>query len=187
MESSPSLCRRASLRRGPRIGRPASWDLGLGIFGNTPSRWGRRVRALSLIRAVPLRRRVMRTYDVVLSCGLIALALGFSPAASFDGLPSDAAPGQRPAPSATQPPAAVQRATPNELTRSGLQALRSGKPDQAVTSLEYAAGQPGVAVCRQCVCGARAVLSRWHSRYRSEARSGNCDRPLPPRGVLFRR
>src|SRR5262245_18899555 len=98
--------------------------------------------APSLIRAVPLRRRVMRTYDVVLSCGLIALALGFSPAASFDGLPSDAAPGQRPAPSATQPrAAAVQRATPNELTRSGLQALRSGKPDQAVTSLEYAAGQ----------------------------------------------
>jgi TPR repeat protein len=67
----------------------------------------------------------MRTYDVVLSCGLIALALGFSPAASFDGLPSDAAP--RTAPSAAQPPAAaVQRATPM---------------DQAVTSLEYAAGQ----------------------------------------------
>jgi len=84
----------------------------------------------------------MRTYDVVLSCGLIALALGFSPAASFDGLPSDAAPGQRTAPSAAQPPAAaVQRATPMEALRSGTQALRAGKPDQAVTSLEYAAGQ----------------------------------------------
>ena len=89
----------------------------------------------------------MRTYDVVLSCGLIALALGFSPAASFDGLPSDAAPGQGTAPSAARPPAAagVQRATPNEELRSGMQALRSGKPDQAVTSLEYAAekGMPG--------------------------------------------
>jgi uncharacterized protein len=86
----------------------------------------------------------MRTYDVVLSCGLIALALGFSPAASFDGLPSDAAPGQRTAPSAAQPPIAAQRA-PNEALRSGVQAVRSGKPDQGVTSLEYAAekGVPG--------------------------------------------
>jgi len=100
--------------------------------------------APSHIRAVRLRRRAMRTYDVVLSCGLIALAFGFSPAASFDGLPSDAAPGQRPAPSAAQPPAAAQRA-PNEALRSGVQAFRSGKPDQAVTSLEYAAekGVPG--------------------------------------------
>src|SRR5262249_56834766 len=143
MELSPSLCQRASLRRGRRIGRPASWNLGLGIFGNTPNRSGRRAMAPSRIRAVRLRRRVMRTYDVVLSCGLIALALGFSPAASFDGLPSDAAPGQRTAPSASaQPPAAaVQRATPMEALRSGTQALRAGKPDQAVTSLEYAAGQ----------------------------------------------
>jgi TPR repeat protein len=88
----------------------------------------------------------MRTYDVVLSCGLIALALGFSPAASFDGLPSDAAPGQSTAPSAPRPPAAaVQRATPIEALRSGTQALRAGKPDQAVTSLEFAAeqGMPG--------------------------------------------
>jgi uncharacterized protein len=88
----------------------------------------------------------MRTYDVVLSCGLLALALGFSPAASFDGLPSDAAPGQRAAPSVAQPPAAaVQRATPYEAQRSGTQALRAGKVDQAVTSLEYAAekGMPG--------------------------------------------
>jgi uncharacterized protein len=87
----------------------------------------------------------MRTYDVVLSCGLIALALGFSPAASFDGLPSDAAPGQRTAPSAAQPPAAAAQRAPNEALRSGVQAVRSGKPDQGVTSLEYAAekGVPG--------------------------------------------
>lgn len=101
----------------------------------------------------------MRTYDAVLSIGLIGLALGFSPAASFDGRPSDAAPGPGlqsldrapkvvapPAGSVARPPAAVPRAaTPIEALRSGTQALRAGKPDQAVTSLEYAAdqGMPG--------------------------------------------
>jgi uncharacterized protein len=87
----------------------------------------------------------MRTYDVVLSCGLVALALGFSPAASFDGLPSDAAPGQSTAPSAARPPAAAVPRAPDEALRSGVQAYRSGKADQAVTSLEYAAekGMPG--------------------------------------------
>jgi TPR repeat protein len=87
----------------------------------------------------------MRTYDVVLSCGLIALALGFSPAASFDGLPSDTAPGQSTAPSAAHPPAAAVQRAPIEALRSGTQALRAGKTDQAVTSLEYAAekGMPG--------------------------------------------
>jgi uncharacterized protein len=90
----------------------------------------------------------MRTYDAVLSCGLIALALGFSPASSFDGRPSDAAPGQsaNTGPAAPRPPAAaVQRSTPMEALRSGTQALRAGKPDQAVTSLEFAAeqGMPG--------------------------------------------
>jgi TPR repeat protein len=92
----------------------------------------------------------MRTYDVVLSCGLIALALGFSPASSFDGRPSDAAPGQSlstapAAPRQAPPAAAAPRATPIEALRSGTQALRAGKPDQAVTSLEFAAeqGMPG--------------------------------------------
>lgn len=52
------------------------------------------------------------------------------------------------APSATvaRPPAAIPRtATPIEALRSGTQALRAGKPHQAVTALEYAAeqGMPG--------------------------------------------
>ena len=90
----------------------------------------------------------MRTYDTLLSCGLIALALGFSPAASFDGRPSDAAPGASTAAPATAPRPQVtapRAATPNEALRSGMQAVRSGKPDQGVTSLEYAAeqGMPG--------------------------------------------
>jgi len=93
----------------------------------------------------------MRTYDIVLSVGLVGLALGFSPAASFDGRPSDATPGPSlqsldRAPKTVAPPAATPRAaTPIEALRSGTQALRAGKPDQAVTSLEFAAdqGMPG--------------------------------------------
>src|SRR5213593_764493 len=106
-ERSTSRCRRPSLRRGPRFGRPARILLALVIFGNTPSRWGRRAMAPLRIRAVLLRRRVMRTYDTLLSCGLIALALGFSPAASFDGRPSEAAPGAN-----TAAPAAPATAAP---------------------------------------------------------------------------
>jgi len=111
----------------------------------------------------------MRTYKVVLGIGLIGLMFGLPPAVSFDGRPSDPAPGTPlPGPalqsrdraavtpgstvsggssaSVVRPPAAVPRpATPIEALRSGTQALRAGKPDQAVTSLEYAAeqGMPG--------------------------------------------
>src|SRR5215467_15589892 len=139
-ERSTSRCRRPSSTCGPRPGSPASLTLDLAIFGNTPSRWGRRAMAPLRIRAVLVRRRVMRTYDTLLSCALIALALGFSPAASFDGRPSDAAPNQ-----STPPAAAAPRANPYEAQRSGTQALRAGKLDQAMTSLEYAAeqGLPG--------------------------------------------
>src|SRR5919197_3387959 len=127
-ERSRSHFRRPSLRRGPRFGSPASMVLALATFGNTPSRWGRRAMAPLRIRAVLLRRRVMRTYDTLLSCGLIALALGFSPAASFDGRPSDAAPGASTAAPATAPRPQVtapRAATPNEALRSGMQAVRS--------------------------------------------------------------
>jgi TPR repeat protein len=112
----------------------------------------------------------MRTHDVVMSFGLIALALGFSPAASFDGtrtpenapvtVPVPPAPSStfgRAAPLVTGPvappsalvtrqPAASANAarmapTPFEALRSGTQALKDGRPEQAVTALEYAAGQ----------------------------------------------
>jgi exopolysaccharide production negative regulator len=116
----------------------------------------------------------MRTYDVIVSIGLVGWALGFSPAASFDGTPTNelnkASPPQSreisrtPAltgpslqslpPSAVvpRPPAAIPQGaakrvapTPSEAMRTGTQALREGKPGQAVTSLEYAAeqGVPG--------------------------------------------
>jgi len=44
-----------------------------------------------------------------------------------------------------RPPSSIPYGTPIEALRSGTQALRAGKPDQAVTSLEYAAeqGMPG--------------------------------------------
>ena len=100
----------------------------------------------------------MRTYDVFLSIGLIGLALGFHPAASFDGTPSGApavAPSSKPADLGSttplravppgvmaRPPAAIPRTvSPIEALRSGTQALRDGNPGQAVSALEYAAEQ----------------------------------------------
>jgi TPR repeat protein len=109
----------------------------------------------------------MRTSNVIVSLGLIGLALGLSPASSFDGtrtpetapvtgpLPPSSAPSLGraaplvavpAAPSALVPRSAASSAarvapTPFEALRSGTQALRDGKPEQAVTALEYAAGQ----------------------------------------------
>jgi TPR repeat protein len=123
----------------------------------------------------------MQTSNVFVSLGLIGLAFGLSPAASFDGtrtpetapvaipLPDgagrDAArasplgPAARDigratplvpvaprAPSALVPQgpaAAAARVAPSpfEALRSGTQALRDGRHEQAVTALEYAAGQ----------------------------------------------
>jgi hypothetical protein len=121
----------------------------------------------------------MRTYDALVGIGLIGFALGFSPASSFDGTPTDeGAKGpslqsresvRTPAPSAIpaapmppapagvlRPPASIPQSgaaaakrlappTAGDALRSGTQALRDGKTDQAVTSLEYAAeqGAPG--------------------------------------------
>jgi hypothetical protein len=100
------------------------------------------------------------------SIGLLALAVGLSPAVSFDGtrtpegatvavpLP-EVGRGRNPAvndlggatplaavpvPSLTVPPRSVVP-SPYEAFRSGTQALRQGRTDQAVTDLEYAADQ----------------------------------------------
>jgi hypothetical protein len=112
----------------------------------------------------------MRTSDLVLVIGLLGLALGFSPAVSFDGTPSDELGKARPPQSrpvgptpvgavpsmqapninAPRPPAAIPRRAvyppaASEALRSGTQALREGKRDEALTALEYAAeqGMPG--------------------------------------------
>jgi hypothetical protein len=113
----------------------------------------------------------MRTSDVILSISLLALAVGLSPAVSFDGtrapegatvavpLPGSGGgmtPGMNPLGSATPlaavpvapmtiPAPPVMPSTPLEAFRSGTQALRQGRTDQAVSELEYASerGVPG--------------------------------------------
>ena len=104
----------------------------------------------------------MRTYDVVVSLSLLGLGLGALPAAAFDGTrtpegapvtvplsaPQSLNPG-RPTPPASipnsllnaAPRAAMPAPTPFQALRSGIQALRAGRTDQAVTALEYAAEQ----------------------------------------------
>ena len=112
----------------------------------------------------------MRTSDLIMSIGLLGLAIGLSPAVSFDGnrspegatvsvpLPgasnpgSDGSPLGRVTPLAAVPveplavpPRSLMPSTPREAFSSGTRALRQGRTDQAITELEYAAeqGVPG--------------------------------------------
>jgi TPR repeat protein len=111
----------------------------------------------------------MRASDFFLSVGLLALLVGLSPAVSFDGsrtpenatvsVPLSEAPSSpemdaiggatplAPVPLGPMnlPPRPVVPAKPIEAFRSGTQALRQGRTDQAVLELEYAAeqGVPG--------------------------------------------
>jgi TPR repeat protein len=116
----------------------------------------------------------MRTSNVIVSIALVGLAFGFSPSVlSFDGtrtpegapvgVPSPASPGASLAPSlgsatplaavpdshvaplSVPAPRAAMPPSPQEAFRSGTQALRQGRTDQAVMELEYAAeqGVPG--------------------------------------------
>src|SRR5580704_8091102 len=105
----------------------------------------------------------MRTSNIIASIGLLGLALGLSPAASFDGTRTPegtavavplTAPDSDPAGSSdigrATPLAAVpvaplsanpHPATPFEAFRSGTQALRAGNTALAVNELEFAAEQ----------------------------------------------
>jgi len=110
----------------------------------------------------------MRTSDAIVSLGLLALIFGLSPAVSFDGTRTEGTTVAVPLPSPggsspvnslgsatplaavpvaplTMAPPTVVPPTPQEAFRSGTQALRQGKTDQAVMELEYAAeqGVPG--------------------------------------------
>jgi len=115
----------------------------------------------------------MRISNLFASIALLGLAVGLSPAISFDGsrapegskmplpdtIPSPAAgnaslgsatplvavPAAPPVAPLTLPPRSAMPPTPIEAFRSGAQALRQGKTEQAVTELEYAAeqGVPG--------------------------------------------
>jgi TPR repeat protein len=102
----------------------------------------------------------MRTSSILASLGLLGLALGLSPAVSFDG--SRTPEGATVAVPLTGPdanPAGIGRATPLaavpisplegisrpttpvEALRSGTQALRAGRTAQGINELEYAAEQ----------------------------------------------
>ena len=107
----------------------------------------------------------MRTSDVIISIGLLALAIGLSPAISFDGthtpegstigapvtaptsnLSSSATPlAAVPSTPLAMPARPALPATPIDAFRSGMEALRQGKSEQALVDLEYAAeqGVPG--------------------------------------------
>jgi len=115
----------------------------------------------------------MRISNLVASIALLGLAVGLSPAISFDGprapegtgvplpdsIPSPAAgntslgtatplvavPPAAPVAPLALPPRSAVPPTPLEAFRSGTQALRLGKTEQALTELEYAAeqGVPG--------------------------------------------
>ena len=113
----------------------------------------------------------MRISKLIVSVGLLGAVVGLSPAVSFDGsrTPGSAAVGVPlpdpnsgtseptnvlgsatplaavPAAPLTMPPRSLLPPTPLEAFRSGTQALRQGKTDQAVVELEYAAeqGVPG--------------------------------------------
>ena len=107
----------------------------------------------------------MRTSKVVASAALMGLALGLSPAASFDG---SSTPGGatvavpltgRDAPAGPDgratalpavpiaPPEGARPSTPLDALRSGAQDLRAGHTAQALGELEYAAAQ-GVAAAQ---------------------------------------
>jgi uncharacterized protein len=109
----------------------------------------------------------MRISKIVASVALLGIAVGLSPAISFDGTraaegtgvplpdstPSPAAgntslgtplvavPSAAPVAPLALPPRSAVPPTPLEAFRSGTQALRLGKTEQALTELEYAAGQ----------------------------------------------
>ena len=113
----------------------------------------------------------MRISKLIVSVGLLGAVVGLSPAVSFDGsrTPGSAAVGVPlpdpnsgtseptnvlgsatplaavPAAPLTMPPRPIMPPTPLEAFRSGTQALRQGKTEQAITDLEYAAeqGVPG--------------------------------------------
>jgi exopolysaccharide production negative regulator len=115
----------------------------------------------------------MRISRLIASMALLGVAVGLSPAIGFDGtrapeagtvsLPEDrpspaagstslgnatplvAVPSASPAAPLTLPPRAAMPSSPLEALRSGTQALRQGKTEQALMELEYAAeqGVPG--------------------------------------------
>src|SRR6266478_9478235 len=80
----------SSLRNAGRRGNRTDRCLGRGIFGNMPSRSGRRATAPSPTRAGRPRRRAMRISEHILSVALFGFGLGLTTAYAFDGTKSPA-------------------------------------------------------------------------------------------------
>src|SRR5258707_7630659 len=80
----------SSLRNARRRGNRGDRRLGRGIFGNMPSRSGRRAMAPSPTRAGRPRRRAMRISEHILSVALFGFGLGLTTAYAFDGTKSPA-------------------------------------------------------------------------------------------------
>src|SRR5215467_1717906 len=139
-----------SLRCAGRRGNRGDRRLGRGIFGNLPSRSGRRATAPSPTRAGRPRRRAMRISEHILSVALFGFGLGLTAASAFDGTksPANIAPpvvgGVAPegAPILGMGPA---RPDAFQAFQTGAQALRAGDTKAAVDALEYAARNGEVA------------------------------------------
>src|SRR5919204_3010266 len=143
-----------SWRSAPKDGSARCFNSPPDICGNTRSKSAPPASAPSRIPAPLRRRRVMRTSEVLLGAGLLALAFGLSPAVSFDGRPEVVPMPNAAGPSTPQmnnlgnatplvavpvtpmvPPRSLGPSTPFEAFRSGTQALRQGRTDQAVLEL----------------------------------------------------
>src|SRR6266853_417717 len=132
-------------RRGNRGDRRS----GRGIFGNMPSRSGRRATAPSPTRAGRPRRRAMRISEHILSVALFGFGLGLTTAYAFDGTksPANIAPpvvgGVAVAPEGAGPSLGVGvgavRPDAFQAFQTGAQALRAGDTKAALDALEYAA------------------------------------------------
>src|SRR5215470_2984197 len=134
-----------SLRSAGRRGNRGDRRLGRGIFGDMPSRLGRRATAPLPTRAGRPRRRAMRISEHILSVALFGFGLGLTTAYAFDGTksPADKAPpvgGVVIAPQGA-PSTGVAAGHPDafQAFQTGAQALRAGDTKAALDALEYAA------------------------------------------------
>src|SRR5258706_12243883 len=101
----------SSLRNAVRRGNRGDRRLGSGIFGNMPTRLGRRATAPSPARAGRPRRRAMRILEHILSVALFGFGLGLTAAYAFDGTKT---------PANTPPVAGGVPVSPHGAPRTGL-------------------------------------------------------------------
>src|SRR5712671_6669803 len=135
----------SSLRNAKRRGNRGDRRLSRGIFGNMPSRSGRRATVPSPIRARRPRRRAMRISEHILSVALFGVGLGLTAAYALDGTksPANVAPpvvgGVAVAPQGAPSLGVGKRATPFQAFQQGARAIQAGDTKSGLEALEYAA------------------------------------------------